>query len=80
MWGDWALSRGGIYFRNSESGSASRHAIRYFDLATGRVADVREDEEPGGRFWLAVSPDEQWLLSSHSSPATSELVVVENFR
>jgi len=44
------------------------------------VTDVRDDEEPGGRFWLAVSPDEQWLLYSHSSPATSELVVVENFR
>jgi hypothetical protein len=72
-----ALSRSGIYFK---TGVPSEHTIRYFDFATGRMTDLRRDEGRFDRFWLAVSPDERWVLYSHILPATSELMLVENFR
>jgi Tol biopolymer transport system component len=80
LWGDWALSRSGITFRNPEVGGGRRHSIRYFDFATGRVTDLSKDEGRFGRYWLAVSPDEEWILYSQFPPGTSELTLVENFR
>ncbi len=33
-----------------------------------------------GHMWLAVSPDEQWILYSEWPEGQSELMLVENFR
>jgi hypothetical protein len=30
--------------------------------------------------WLAVSPDEDWVLYGARPPSTSEIMLVENFR
>jgi len=92
FWSDWALSRNGIYFLTADpppvrGGGAfwgedhsSEYAIRYLDLETGRVADVRRDEGPFVRGWLAVSSDERWILYGESPLPTSELMLVENLR
>jgi Tol biopolymer transport system component len=92
FWSDWALSRSGIYFLTvapppvrsggmSWGGARSfEYMIRYLDFETGRVTNLYRDKGPFLRGWLAVSPDEKWLLYGEWPPATSELMLVESFR
>ena len=81
-WTDWALSRSGIYFLSTTSAGAPspEHAIRHLDFASGQVTDVYRKEGSLRRQWLAVSPDEKWILYTEHPPWTSELMMVENFR
>jgi hypothetical protein len=46
---------------------------------SGRVTELFRDEGRGP-YWLAVSPDERWLLYTKNPFWTSELMLVENFR
>jgi Tol biopolymer transport system component len=81
-WGDWALSRSGLYFCAPVAGGDTAspvHAIRYLDFQSGKVSEVERKEGRVGRGWLAVSPDEKWILYSEGPPWTSELMLVENF-
>jgi Tol biopolymer transport system component len=81
-WFQWGLSRSGLYFHDTLPGERGvpEHLIRYLDFASGRVSDVHRKEGRFGRLWLAVSPDEKWVLYAENPPATSELMLVENFR
>ena len=92
FWADWALTRSGIYFltvsprpvrgAGTSLGGArsSEYTIRYLDLGTRRVTDLYRDKGPFVRGWLAVSPDEKWILYGEAPPPTSELMLVENYR
>jgi hypothetical protein len=63
------------------SGARSpEYRLRYLDFETGRTTDLARDEGPFFRFWLAVSPDERWILYGDQPFPTSELMLVENFR
>ena len=78
----WVVSRGGIYFMAGRDRLPQRRfdfTIQFFDLESGRAEDLFRDQGPN-RYWLAVSPDEKWILYSENPVWTSELMVVENFR
>jgi len=47
---------------------------------TSRTTGIWREEGRFGRSWLAVSPDEEWLLYRQFFPGTSELMPVEIFR
>jgi hypothetical protein len=83
VWNDFVLSRDGIYQGSREEGSAGRtltYTIHYYDFESAEVTDVFREEGPFLHLWLAVSPDEEWILFSRSPLQTSELTLVENFR
>jgi Tol biopolymer transport system component len=76
---DWVPTSNGIYFID---GSLSRPAIQFYDFDTRRVRRVvalpgKPAEWAGG---LAVSRDERTFLFSQVDEATSDLMLVENFR
>jgi Tol biopolymer transport system component len=82
-WNDFALSRNGIYLGSRRPGAAGRsetYTIRYFDLESGEVTEVFREEGPFHHLWLAVSPDEEWMLFSRNPYERSELMLVENYR
>jgi len=82
-WSDWALARSGLYFHAPDTGGESAspvHAIRRFDTRSREITEVQRKEGPLFRGWLAVSPDEEWILYAEGPPWTSELMLVENFR
>ena len=79
----WALSRGGIYFiggRDHLPWRSSDFTIQFFDLESGKATELFRDTKGQQHWWLAVSPDERWILYSEIPPWTSELMLVENFR
>ena len=51
-----------------------------FSSTLGEVTEVFRKEGPFGHARLAVSPDDEWLLYAEAPSATSELMLVENFR
>jgi Tol biopolymer transport system component len=78
MWGNWALTAGGIFFLDSTS-----HAtIRYFDLAMGQTRPIAAmPRRPSvGDSGLAVSPDGRWVLYSQLDLQGSVIMLMENFR
>jgi Tol biopolymer transport system component len=78
MWGNWALTREGIFFLD-----ATVHAnIRYFDLATRqtRLIATLPRRPSVGDSGLAVSPDGRWLLYSQLDLQGSVIMVTEGFR
>jgi hypothetical protein len=81
-WGEWTLAANGIYY--AHYGEASRreqdYAIRFLDFESGEVTELFHRQGQFGHSWLAVSPDEQWILYSETPYGTSELMLVENFR
>jgi Tol biopolymer transport system component/serine/threonine protein kinase len=80
-WGDWALARSGIYFATHRSQvRREEYSIEFFDFASSEVTEVFREAGPLHHLWLAVSPDESWLLYSANPPWQSELMLVENFR
>jgi len=79
---DWALSRSGLYFATREriaGPGALEYRIRFLDFASGEVAEVFRREGPYYHDWLAVSPDDAWILYGATPPPQSELMLVENF-
>lgn len=76
-WGNWALTRDGIYFIRREEGGPT---IRFYSFLTGRstslatLADVPEHPS------LAVSPDGRTLLYTHVDRNESDVLLVEDFR
>jgi Tol biopolymer transport system component len=80
----WALSRSGIYFathRPLPVGRTEEYVIRFLAFESGEVTEVFRQEGPFmDSWWLAVSPDEQWVLFGQRPAETSELILVENFR
>ncbi len=81
-WGDWAVARTGLYFTTVETLGAYRtsYRIHFFDFASAEVTPVLRRDGRFGHVFLAVSPDEQWLLFGENGLGTAELMLAENFR
>jgi Tol biopolymer transport system component/predicted Ser/Thr protein kinase len=80
---NWTLSETGIYymtlgwqvrFRRME------YTTRFLDFASGQSSVLFVREQAGLPAWLAVSPDERWILFSEITIPDSDLTLVENFR
>jgi hypothetical protein len=79
--GDWALARDRIYYAHARpQGPQSEYTIQLFDLASGRTTEVFRQLGSSDHGWLAVSPDERWILYTEYPEWQSELMLVENFR
>ena len=78
----WALGRSGIYFANQDGigRRKNRYTIHHLDFESSQVTELYRQEGPFDHTWLAVSPDEKWILYGETPNATSELMLVENFR
>ncbi len=79
LWLDWALSGSGIYFRSWDA-SNQRFTIHFFDFASGETTELFRKEGAFGYWWIAVSPDEEWILYGENPDWVAELILVENFR
>jgi Tol biopolymer transport system component len=80
-WGDWALSRSGLYYATSRlRGRESEYAVQFLDFESGRTTELLRQVGSSGHQWLAVSPDEESLLYGEEQRTQSELMLVENFR
>jgi len=80
-WFNWALTRTGIYFRDSDK-SENKDTVgvlKFFDFATGKTATVTATDQPGG-VGLAVSPDGRSILYDDKGDAESTIMLVKNFR
>jgi len=77
-WPSWTVARGGVYFRTGATPGPT--VVHYLDVETGEVEEVLPLEGDRVLDWLAVSPDETWILYDQSPALTSELMLVENFR
>ena len=77
----WALSRSGIYYATDHGqGRRREYAIQFYDFESGEITDLYRKDGPFEHAWLAVSPDEAWVLYGEAPMGTSELMLVENFR
>jgi Tol biopolymer transport system component len=82
-WGEWVLGRTGIYYTTLRvllPGRRSEYTIRFHDFASGKTTTLLDDEGPFIRFWLAISPDERWMLYMNTPMPQAELTLMENFR
>jgi Tol biopolymer transport system component len=78
-----AASRSALYYMTGRVAivhGVAEYSIHFLDLESGEVMEVFEEE--GSRPWdfLAVSPDEEWILYAKHPVPMSELMLVENFR
>lgn len=80
-WFNWALTRTGIYFRDSEKSQSNDTVgvLNFFDFATGKTTTVTATDQPGG-VGLAVSPDGRSILYDDKGDAESTIMLVKNFR
>ena len=83
-WGDWAVSRNGIYYCSAPYGGMGTLrqrglVIHYLDFDSGQTTVIYENEEPAVTSYLAVSTDEQLLFGKTPFPK-SEIYLVENIR
>jgi len=79
----WALGRNGLYFVKGEIilwDRSSTYSIQYLDFETGQARELFRRVGPYSHRFLAVSPDEEWLLFSELPSPSAELMLVENFR
>jgi Tol biopolymer transport system component len=80
-WHNWALAGRGLYYLTGQPRAGTyRFGIHYLDLDSRKAGLLFEREAPGYARCLTVSPDESWILYSEYPRATSELMLVENFR
>jgi Tol biopolymer transport system component len=89
---DWALSRSGIYYATQQARVfagvddsfrarvPTDYTIRFLDSESGEVVELFREGGPFRHRWLAVSPDEEWILYGGQSLAQAELMLVEHFR
>ncbi|MGD8896616.1 MAG: hypothetical protein PVJ73_11330 [Acidobacteriota bacterium] len=54
--------------------------LRVLDLRSKTETELFRSEGPFKRRYLAVSPDDKWILYGQLPYDTSELMLVENFR
>jgi hypothetical protein len=78
----WALTREGIYFRDMNNSVAP--VLKFYSFATRQVSvfkefsrDTRLDLE-GTAF--SASPDGQWIVYTQVDQASSDLMLMENYR
>jgi Tol biopolymer transport system component len=80
-WFNWALTRTGIYFRDTDKSKNSEivGVLNFFSFATGKTTRVTATDQPGGT-GLAVSPDGRSILYDDKGDAESTIMLVKNFR
>lgn len=76
-WGNWALTRDGIYFIRRE---AIGPTIRFYSFLTGRSSPVATLDEVPEQPSLAVSPDGRIILYTHVDRNESDILLVEDFQ
>jgi len=69
----------GIFFIAGSGGSDARAAIEFFDFATAKRSVVRSLERPF-TYGIALSPDQRSLVHGLMDNASSNLMLVENYR
>ena len=87
-WYNWAVGKSGIYFGTFESAGAfegtffnhGTYKIHFFDFASEEVEEIFRRDGPFFHYYLAVSPDEEWVLFAAASVGDAELILSENFR
>jgi len=75
-WFNWAVSRNGIYFIDSNNGT---NAVKFFDFATGTKISISTSDKPLSS-GLALSPDGRSILYVQGEWAESSIMLVKNFR
>ncbi|MHC4811371.1 MAG: hypothetical protein ACYTEV_13545, partial [Planctomycetota bacterium] len=81
-WGDWTVAKTGIYFSTTERENSFRttYAVQFFDFASGETTQILRRDGQYGHMFLAVSPDEEWILFAEDPIGRAELMLAENFR
>jgi hypothetical protein len=80
-WGDWALSRYGLYYATIRGRvRGQEYAIQYRDFASGETSEIYRKDGPFVHQWLAISPGEEWILFVEGPNWDYEVTLVENFR
>jgi Tol biopolymer transport system component len=81
LWTDWTLGRGGIYYATTHPlVRREEYTVEFLDFASGQLTTVFRETSPEQHKWLAVSPDERWLLYRANTFRQSELMLADNFR
>lgn len=81
MWGDWAVSRSGLYYSTVRpQGRGHAYTIQFLDFESGQTKELFRQVGSSAHQWLAVSPDEEWILHTEIPEWQSELMLAENFR
>ena len=76
--GQWTVGKQGVYFC-STGDEKGRREIRLYEFATGKTGkNVTIDGKIDA--YIAVSPDGRTILYPHFDEATTDLMLVENFR
>jgi hypothetical protein len=77
----WALTPTSVLYTTATSRArGEEYTIRSFHLATGRTTELFRKAGPFGHNFLAVSPDEAWILFVEGGLTESELTLVDGFR
>ena len=76
------MARTGIYFSAIErqNSYSTTYRIQFFDFASGEVIQVLRRDGAFQHMFLAISPDEEWLLFGENPVGVAELMLAENFR
>ncbi len=78
---NWAVGGSGLYLSREEPlDRGQRWTMEHLDLESGRVTELHRKAGPFFRRTVWVSSDEEWILYAETPAATSELMLVENFR
>jgi Tol biopolymer transport system component len=78
----WTVTAKGIYYLEFPEDPSAPKLLKFYGFQMGKVNQVGT-VEPGispDYSGLSVSPDGRWLLYSHVSSTTSDLMLVDDFR
>ena len=79
-WNYWALSPSGLYYSTTRSrGRGSEYTVHFLDFESGHTRELFRQIGSAYHSYLAVSPDEAWILYSEVPEWQSDLMLVENF-
>jgi eukaryotic-like serine/threonine-protein kinase len=74
----WQPHGTGVYFQDFRS---AEKTIYFLDIETKQVKRVAAvNKAMGGIPGFTVSPDGRWVITAHSEPPTSDIMLVDNFR
>jgi Tol biopolymer transport system component len=79
---DWTVAETGIYFSTvtREDSFRTGYTLQYFDFASGEVELLLRRDGQYEHMYVAVSPDEEWILFAEEPIGRAELMLAENFR
>jgi hypothetical protein len=80
--GLWALTEQGIYF--GEINSSFGPVLKFYRFSTRQVETFKEFPKDtkiySGSTAFSVSPDGQWIIYTQFDQASSDLMLIENYR